>query len=401
MTRLLVYSDRTGIYGAERVNQALALAFQRAGFRVAVAQPPADNPLTRALERAGVVRYDLPADNPYDWQHPAQSLTDPRVADACFAALAPDLVLFADGFPFASLAAKQAAIRATIPFLSLVHMVHPAWERQFAPFLQPLAAAQAAARQVVVVSTSNLRLLQGHFGLPSSKGVVIRNGRPEEFFRPRDVAVRRRLRHAWGIASDDVVALTIGRFDHEKGYDLLLDALPSLRAAPCWSKLALVWVGGGPLLPRARRLARLVAGDRVILLGERHDVPDLLDAADMLIHPSRCEGLPLVVLEAMAKSLPVIATSVGGIPETLDGSGILLPEPRWDPDFRRTLAEAVAALATDETRRCTLGALARRRAEQHFTESRMVAEWVDLIDGIVKTMAIPSHSPATISDAMP
>ena len=385
MTRILFYSDRTGVYGAERINQQLALAFQSAGFRVAVAQPPGDNPLTQAMERAGIARYDLLVENPYDWQNPAESLTSPRVAEACFAAIAPDLVLFGDGFPFASLAAKHAAIAATIPFLSLVHMVDTAWEREFATFLPALAAANAAARQVVVVSANNLKLMRDHFRLPVSKGIVIHNGRPEEFFRPRDAAARRRLRQAWGVAEDDVVAITIGRFDHEKGYDLLLDALPSLRAAPCWSKLKLVWVGDGPLRPRALQLARLVAGDRVLLLGERHDIADLLDAADLLVHPSRCEGLPLVVLEAMAKGVPVIATSVGGIPEALEGTGVLLSEPRCDPGFKRALAEAIAALAGDETQRRTLGLLARQRAEKCFTESQMIATWIDLVRNTMRT----------------
>lgn len=384
MTRMLVYSDRGGIYGAERINQELSLAFRRAGFQVAVAQPPGDNPLTRAMERAGISRYDLPVDNPYDWRNPAESLTDPRAAEACFTTIAPDLVLFADGFPFASLAAKHAAMRATIPFLTLVHMVDPTWERQFAPFLPALAAAHAAARQVVSVSSINLRLLRDHFGVSASKGMVIHNGRPGEFFQPRDAAARRRLRQAWGVAEDDVVAITVGRFDHEKGYDLLLDALPSLRAAPCWSKLTLIWVGDGPLLPRAARLAKLVAGDRVVLLGRRHDITELLDAADLLVHPSRCEGLPLVVLEAMAKQLPVIATAVGGIPEALGGTGVLLAEPSADPSFKRTLADAIATLAGDEPRRHTLGRLARERAERCFTESRMVDQWLDLIRRIAR-----------------
>lgn len=384
MTRLLLYSDRTGVYGAERINHGLVLGLQDAGFEVAVAQPPDDNPLTQALERAGIVRYDLPVENLYDWANPAESLTNPRVAEACFVAIAPDLVLFGDGFPFSSLAAKHAAIRAGIPFLTLVHLVHPIWERQFVPFLPALAAASAAARQVVVVSAQNLRLLHDHFGLPTSKGVVIHNGRPEEFFRPRDVAARRRLREAWGVTEDDVVAITIGRFDHEKGYDMLLDALPLLRAAPCWPKLKLIWVGDGPLLSRARQLAKLVAGDRVLLLGERHDIPDLLDAADMLVHPSRCEGLPLVVLEAMAKSLPVIATPVGGIPEALGGTGVLLPEPVGDTPFKRVLASAIATLTDDETQRCTLGRLAHQRAERCFTESHMIATWLDLIRSTCK-----------------
>jgi glycosyltransferase involved in cell wall biosynthesis len=131
-------------------------------------------------------------------------------------------------------------------------------------------------------------------------------------------------------------------------------------------------------------LAKLVADDRVVLLGRRHDITDLLDAADLLVHPSRCEGLPLVVLEAMAKRVPVIATAVGGIPEALGGTGVLLTEPSADPAFKRTLADAIASLAGDETRRCTLGRLAHERAERGFTESRMVDQWLDLIRRIAR-----------------
>lgn len=378
MTRILLYSDRNGIYGAEQINHRLALGFREAGHEVTVALPPGTNPLTDTLARAGIARHDLPAENVYDRRHPADSLTDERVALDCFASVRPDLVLFGDGFPFSSLAAKHAAHRFGVDFVALLHCVRPDWATHFAGFLPSLRAAWASAREVVAVSANNLGMLRSLYGLPDTRGRVILCGRPPHFLLPRDETARRRLRREWGVADDAVVAMTVGRFDHEKGYDLLLDALPLLRRAPAWKRLAFAWVGDGPLRPRAERLARLVGDGRVHVLGEHRDVAPLLDAADLLVHPSRAEGLPLVVLEAMAKGLPVIASPVGGIPEALGDAGVLLPET-GDPTFRQGLAEALNALALDEPRRHSLGQCARARAGREFTESRMVGEWLDLV----------------------
>lgn len=381
MSRLLLYSDRNGIYGAERIHQELAVALQAAGWDVVVAQPPGENELTRALDRAGIARHALPVENVYDAQSPAASLTDPGIGEACFEATTPDVVLFGDGFLFASLAAKAAAARRGIPFVSLVHVLHPAWKREFAPFLPELARSFAAARQVVTVSQANLGLLREHFGLADGHGTVIHNGRPAEFFRPRDASARRRIRRSLGIGDDAVVAATIGRFDHEKGWDLLLDAMPRLRRDPAWANLAFLWVGDGPLRARAARLAKLLADDRVHLLGERSDLADLLDAADFLVHPSRTEGLPLVVLEAMARGLAVVATPVGGIPEAIADGGRILPAAD-EPGFRDCLADAILALAKDEGLRRTLGRRAHDRASRCFTMEHMTAKWLALVSAI-------------------
>jgi glycosyltransferase involved in cell wall biosynthesis len=181
------------------------------------------------------------------------------------------------------------------------------------------------------------------------------------------------------VADDTVVAMTVGRLDLEKGYDLLLDTVPVLRRAPAWRRMALVWAGTGPLEPRLRPLARVAGGGAVHVLGERHDIPALLDAADLLVHPSRIEGMPLAVLEAMAKRLPVIASAVGGIPEALGGTGWLLPPPDDPAPFRTALADAIETLVRDAARRTAMGHAAYAHAQRHHTEARMVADWCALI----------------------
>lgn len=379
MKRLLLFSDRNGIYGAEQIDHRLALAFQGAGFAVSMAQPTADNLLAAERLQRGITHHWLPDDDIYNWLCPAPSLTDSAPAERCFAATRPDLILFTDSFPFANLAAKEAAARLGLPYIVLVHCVQPAWAEQYSAFGPRLPAVYAAAREVIAISTENLGLLRTHFGLGAESGRVLLNGRPAVFFEPRFESERRRLRAELGIPTDRVIALSIGRFESVKGYDLLLEALPLLRHCPHWAQLNFVWIGSGSLQKNCHRIAHLLGGDRVQIFGMRDDIPALLDAADMLVHPARFEGMPLVVLEAMGKGLPIIASAVSGIPEALGDTGVLLPSPAETPDFRERLATAICTLTGDTERRRALGAAARERALAHFTEARMIADWIALV----------------------
>lgn len=378
MKHILLYSDRNGIYGAERINQEIALELKRVGYKVTVAQPAGRNELTDKLDSAGVMRYDLPWENVYDATSPAESLTNSAIARKCYDSLSPDFIFFGDGFPFSNLAAKLEAIELNIAYLMLVHVVHPRWSVEFAEHVPQLVRAMKFAKKVVAVSQDNLTLLHLHFGLDTGLGAVIHNGRPGEFFLPRDPLVRKRIREELKIPEDAVVLTTVGRFDYEKGYDLLLDAVPLLRKRSSWESIRMVWVGDGHLLGRATQLARLLAGERILCLGARSDVAAILDASDVLVHPSRAEGLPLVVLEAMAKRLAVIATDVGGISETLGAAGVLLPAPLLG-DFKYQLADAIAGLVSNSERRRQLGELAHERAKEGFTEAHMMSRWCSLV----------------------
>lgn len=381
MTTLLIYTDRSGVFGAEQVDHGLVLAFQRAGFRVVIAQPKPKcaNPLVDERTLLGISHYWLPDENIYNWREPDPSLTDPAPAERCFAEIKPELVLFTDSFPFSSLAAKEVAMRLGIAYLVLVHCVQPEWAVEFAPFLSRLPGAYAGSREVVAVSSENLDQLHRVFGLPEGRGRVILNGRPEVFFSPRNETVRQQLRAGWGVSEDDILALSVGRIDWSKGYDRLLEALPLLRRCPHWSRLHFMWAGSGYLDDKAARVVRLLGGGRVKMLGVRNDVPNLLDAADLLVHPARFEGMPLAVLEAMAKGLPIVATAVSGIPEALGEAGILLAPPEINSDFRHCLATAICDLAGDAGQRHQLGRSARLRAEALFTEAHSIHNWLELI----------------------
>jgi glycosyltransferase involved in cell wall biosynthesis len=168
-----------------------------------------------------------------------------------------------------------------------------------------------------------------------------------------------------------------GRLVPIKGFDLLLQALPAILDALPASRLLLV--GDGPDRPLLEAQARaLGVADRVQLVGVHAQVAPFLAAADLLVAPSRNEGLGKALVEAMALGCPVVATRVGGIPTVVaDGeTGRLVP-----PEDPGALAQAVAELLGDPGLRQTMGEAGRRRAEQFslaVMESRLLSLYREL-----------------------
>lgn len=151
--------------------------------------------------------------------------------------------------------------------------------------------------------------------------------------------------------------LEVARLAEVKGQRTLIAAVERLDATA-------VLVGrdleaGGHYEETLRRL-----GGRVVFAGYRDDVPALMAGCDVFCLPSRVEGLPLVILEAMAQGTPVVATSVGGTPElVVDGeTGLLVP-----PDDADALADALAQLLADPERARRMGAAGRARVEREFS----------------------------------
>ena len=154
--------------------------------------------------------------------------------------------------------------------------------------------------------------------------------------------------------------VSVGRLKAPKDFVTLARALALL---PAGSFEAVV-VGDGPDRPALEaELRRLGLEDSVQLAGERPDVPDLLAAADVFVLSSRSEGLPVSVLEAMAAELPVVASSVGGLPElVVDGeTGFLVA-----PGDANELASALRRLIEDRDLRRRLGAVGLVRAQTRF-----------------------------------
>ena len=116
----------------------------------------------------------------------------------------------------------------------------------------------------------------------------------------------------------------------------------------------------------------------VSLLGDREDVPEVLDGTDIFVLPSRTEAFPNGVMEAMAMRLPVVASDVGGIPELVDHerNGVLVPA-----GDERALAAAVLGLFRDPARANRLAWSARTTIESRYSFERMVREFEALYTG--------------------
>ncbi len=197
-------------------------------------------------------------------------------------------------------------------------------------------------------------------------------------------------------ASGPVVA--VARLSPEKDIANLVRATAmAVERAP---DLRVEVAGGGPCRERLCRLAaELGVADRVAFLGEVRDVPAVLSRARMFVLPSRSEGIPLTVLEAMACGLPVVATRVGGLPEVVEEgvTGHLVP-----PADPAALAAAMVETWSDPDRRDRMGHAGRRRAEQYFDIRRMVAQYEALYrDGTRRTGRSDSTMRASIATPQP
>jgi glycosyltransferase involved in cell wall biosynthesis len=167
----------------------------------------------------------------------------------------------------------------------------------------------------------------------------------------------------------------------EKGHDTLLAAVPRILARHPGASVTLV--GDGPRREALETLARALGVSAAVhFLGECRDVAPVLAGHDLFVLPSRSEAFPNALIEAMATALPVVATSVGGIPEVVRSgeNGLLVP-----PDDAPALADAIVALMDDPARAAALGRAARADVERHYTIDRMVEQFEQLYLAEIET----------------
>lgn len=210
-------------------------------------------------------------------------------------------------------------------------------------------------------------------GLAPGSVTVVPNG-----IRP-DPGQGEGVRQELGIQPGELLLLAVGNLYPVKGHEVLLRALGRLAADTALPPWRLAIAGRGEEEEGLRRLAADSGiSNRVHLLGYRADVADLLAAADIFVLPSRSEGLPLALLEAMFAEKPVVASGVGGIPAALESGEEGLLVPPGDPE---ALAGALRGLLADPARRSAYAAAARRRAEGEFTVEAMVDAYERLYAG--------------------
>lgn len=201
---------------------------------------------------------------------------------------------------------------------------------------------------------------------------------PIEPWTPVDAMAFRRRE---GIPADALVVLCVSNFYPYKGHEELVEA--AARIMPAFRNVIFLMVGrdSGTMETTRARVRGLGIEGSVRFLGSRTDVPDLLRASDLFVHPSREEGFSNAILEAMAAGLPVVACDVGGNPEAVvDGETGRLVPPR-DPE---RFAGAMVELIADESKRKIFGDAGLRRGAGRFSLDRMVGEMESLYESLAR-----------------
>jgi len=221
---------------------------------------------------------------------------------------------------------------------------------------------------VIVNSSAVNELVQKEFHVPARRVCVVRNG--VDFGRFASLRANRR-KHFPEVDVDAKLILTVANMHTEgKGHYELIEVARQLRST--YPDARFIFAGDGAERLNIEASAR-TAGvqDSVTFLGQRADIPELLACCDIFVLPSRAEGLPNSMLEAMAAGLPIVATAVGGVPEVIeDGVNGLLVPPR-DPV---SLAGAILRILRDPEFAKRLAVAGRERAHSEFGFDRVVAE---------------------------
>ena len=233
--------------------------------------------------------------------------------------------------------------------------------------------------KVLTICTSNVKQLVERQGVRPDKIEVIYNGVSANM-GDNCAAIRSVERRRLEMDSGEVGIVYVGSLIERKGLDVLLAALGGMDADG-WR---LFVVGTGERESQYKRIAgEMGLGTRVRFLGSVDDakIEGILCAMDLLVLPSFMEGMPYVILEAMACSLPVVSTRIDGIPEAVpDGEVGLLVESGDVTSLRR----AIERLVTDKALRDTLGANARYRFNKLFTLEEHIARMDTLYLGLVQ-----------------
>lgn len=244
------------------------------------------------------------------------------------------------------------------------------WPRAAIGFAMEWLAARVTHAYFTVseAEARDARRLHIHRG-----AIAIGNGRDPFRFRPDPIA-RERIRAELGATDEQVVVLAVSRLVWHKGYPELAAALPEVPHAALWVAGERLSSDRGPDMTALLHDAGL--GERLRLLGYREDVPALMAAADIFVLPSRFEGLPMSVIEAMLTGLPVVAANVRGPAEQVvpDVTGLLVPA-----GDASALATALARLAADPALRTRMGSAGRQRALERYDEAKVIARTLDLL----------------------
>jgi glycosyltransferase involved in cell wall biosynthesis len=222
--------------------------------------------------------------------------------------------------------------------------------------------------------------------VPESKAIVVYNGLDQVTFSLFfDDHEKRQLREKIGVQAEVFLLLAVGSLSRQKGYELLFEALAILNRQNC--EFYLLIAGEGALREDLQMYAgKLGLESKIKFIGRSDHVAELMGAADLLVLSSLWEGLPGVVLEAMASSLPVVATAVGGTPElVIDGVTGYLVEPESTGDLAEKLRMVIGM---SNAERKAMGEAGNKRVKEEFNVDKMKLAYENLYQSCLETIKL-------------
>lgn len=372
--RILIYCDDHGTGGAAQATHRLALGLLERGYDVVYAQTPTETPWLAERKARGIRHAALPYDT---IKHFTAVMEETRAPARVFSEHEPDLVIFADSLMESTLGAKTAARFLGIPYLIVKHLVVADALYTRKPDLKArVHEALLGSRGMITVSEQNHRLLLQQFPRDAGLLSVIHNSVPDRYFEPASPERRAAFRREHAIPDNRLAVLTVAALNQRKGLHYQAHLLKLMKAAGILDRFVFVWAGEPDpefFPPLWADLEAAGCTGAVRAIGFQSDVGRCLEGCDAFLLPSQQEGLPLVVLEAMGKAVPIIATAVGGTPEAMGDTGVLAHDPNADPNrMLEEIARHLQHWSLDRGEARRIGEAGRRRAQDFFRADSML-----------------------------
>ena len=365
--------DSLGPGGAERLLVAYAPRIARLGFDVdvVVLHDKQGNFMIPQLVEAGIPVSCLPVDRMRRIDQIANFLRVMRRSG-------PDLIHA--HLEFASILGSVSGRLTGTPVVATLHTLDaPALSnrRDARRWLMYRTLATFADR-VICLTRANADIAQAT-GLGRAQIMILPNGVETDNFDAPPQTAHADLRRQFGISESAPLAVAVCVLRPEKALDRLLMAFPDVtRALP---DARLLIVGDGPMMRPLREMAEQNGlNGQVHFAGYRKDVADVMRAADVFVLPTVFDAQPTVIMEAMAAHLPVVATTIAGIPDMVeDGvNGTLVP-----PDDVPALARALTGLLADPAKGRQMGEAGRQRVVAEFSIEQQIARLSALYDTLI------------------
>lgn len=381
--RILIATDDVISGGTAQVAKHLAELLGKVfDVSFSVLDLPQTKNYVDAIEALGIRNHPLNARHD-DW---FTSVHDTNSACRVLLETRPDLIVSCGATIMNShLALKRVASAIGLPFISIVNGYFDGYPLQLQGPLREFAleGMTNAAHTVFVAQASRSSFERDFFGL-GERASVITNACRGEFFQPKRTDERKALRSQLGIADEELLLICPGRIEPAKGQHLIIEAMHKLEDERARKRLRFLLVGhsiDGHAENLRARVSAMGLADRFIFGQHTDRLTKAMDAADLCILTSYHEGMPLVVCEAMAKGLPMIATAVGDVARFVSpDTGFILPAPDGrEHEVIGSLSKIFETLPDPCNGLSEMRGVCKLIALRHFHPASMLAGYKDVI----------------------